>query len=203
MKVVFFSNCIMLSCICIHLSRLYFVVGIMGRGGEREASPYWIYHRARPGLHFTGDIVMVMMMMMMMVMIMTSKLYNSKFKDGVYGGDDTSFPSDLQTGMKSQQFVHICLFCGYARVPWNSKPVNSQHTRLSMQNISAANISKILEKFPNCRKNLEKYFLNCRETMWCFPSPSQTEGDMRLVLSFSTGTLTLFYLKETPNSFFF
>ena len=109
----------MLSCICIHLSRLYFVVGIMGRGGEREASPYWIYHRARPGLHFTGDSVMVMMMMLVMMMMemMTTELYNSKFKDEVYGGDDTSFPSELQTGMKSQQFVHICLFCGYARVP--------------------------------------------------------------------------------------
>ena len=110
----------MLSCICIHLSRLYFVVGIMGRGGEREASPYWIYHRARPGLHFTGYIVMMMMMVMMvmvmLVMMMTTELYNSKFKDVVYGGDDTSFPSELQTGMKSQQFVHICLFCGYARV---------------------------------------------------------------------------------------
>ena len=50
-------------------------------------------------------------------MMMTTELYNSKFKDVVYGGDDTSFPSELQTGMKSQQFVHICLFCGYARVP--------------------------------------------------------------------------------------
>ena len=35
------------------------------------------------------------------------------------------------------------------------------------------------QKFPNCRKNLEKYFLNCRETIWCFPSPSQTEGRRR------------------------
>ena len=53
----------------------------MGRGGEREASPYWIYHRARPGLHFTGDIVMVMMMMMMtkmMTMVMMKMMVKMK-----------------------------------------------------------------------------------------------------------------------------
>ena len=88
------------------------------------------------------------------------------------------------------------------RVSCNLKPasVNSWHTLTSMQNISAANISNIFENISKLPQNPRKIFLNCRETIWCFPPVRQTErGDMRLVQSFSTGTRTLF-IRERPQT---
>ena len=84
----------------------------------------------------------------------------------------------------------------------NLKPasVNSWHTLTSMQNISAANIWNIFENISKLPQKSRKIFLNCRETIWCFPPVRQTEGgDMRLVRSFSTGTRTLF-IREKPQT---
>ena len=88
------------------------------------------------------------------------------------------------------------------RVSCNLKPasVNSWHTLTSMQNISAANIWNIFENISKLPQKSRKIFLNCRETIWCFPPVRQTErSDMRQVRSFSTGTRTLF-IRENPQT---
>ena len=67
-----------------------------------------------------------------------------------------------------------------------------------MQNISAANISKILENISKLPQKSRKIFPNYCKTIWCFPPRGRQRegGHMRLVRNFSTGTRTLSYQRS-------